>query len=600
MPKIRILSEQLTNKIAAGEVVQNPASIIKELVENSIDAGADQITVNIRNGGKTLCQVIDNGEGMNKDDLLLAFERYATSKIAEVEDLLNIRTLGFRGEALASIAAVAQLDAVSTLLGADTGHLLRIEGGTFKTIQPHSPEPGTAITVKSLFYNVPARRKFLKSSELEFRKIVDVMRKFALIHPEIEFRLMHNEREVFRLRKENLQERIVHLFSTEYRENLLPFEFDLGDMSVGGFIGNLNLVRARRGEQFFYVNQRFVSDRLMNNAIVTGYSGLLSRGEYPFYCIRLQLPPGKVDVNVHPSKMEVKFQEESRVYQFLKNSVGESLHEITKVAPDLARFAPATYYAPPVVPRTVPEQFPESHLPFDPQAAKPSTGAQQEMPIHFSQKLDQETWKQRAHRYTEQVDVPPPDGYSVHAQVHQLHNKYIISQVKSGLILIDQHVAHERILYEEALQSMQSDQWKAQQLLFPQVVELSVTDFSALLEILPYLEKLGFRAKEFGKQAIMVEAVPAGMRWGNEKTIIKEILDFYQEFGTKDTSIQSKVAASYSCKAAVKSGDPLTEEEMRNLVDRLFATKNPYFCPHGRPIIVNISLKELDKRFERI
>jgi len=607
MSKIKILSENLTNKIAAGEVVQRPASIIKELVENSIDAGADEIIIIIRNGGKTLCEVVDNGEGMNRDDLLLSFERYATSKIATVEDLVNIRTLGFRGEALASIAAVAIVTALSTLRGADEGYELRIEGGTFRDIKPASPKPGTTISVRNLFFNVPARRKFLKSAEVEFRHIVDIMQKFALIRHDLRFVFIHNDREVFNLSASSLAERIGNLFAPKYGQSLLPVEAVAGELKVTGFVGNLNLVRARRGEQFLYVNRRFVSDRLMNHAITSGYGGLLARSEYPFYCLNLEIPPEQIDVNVHPTKMEVKFREQERVYQFLKQATEEGLRSVTNVIPDLAAFAPRHYYAPTPLPKSAQMQIPvsshSSAAPGTPSFEKSENDADSSLiekpPTPFAAG-DKEKWQERARRFTEQGETAISDDFRPSVAVYQVHNKYIISQVKSGLVIIDQHVAHERILFEEALESMRGEHWKAQQLLFPVIVELTVTDFSALLEVLPFLEKLGFRIKEFGKQTVAVEAVPAGLRWGNENAIIREILDHFQEFGTKDTSIQDKVAAAYACKAAIKSGDSLTTEEMQSLVDRLFATKNPYYCPHGRPIIVNLSLKELDKRFERI
>ncbi len=607
MSKIKILSENLTNKIAAGEVVQRPASIIKELVENSIDADADEIIVVIRNGGKSLCEVVDNGEGMNRDDLLLAFERYATSKIATVEDLGNIRTLGFRGEALASIAAVAVVNAISTLRGASEGYELRIEGGTFRDIKPASPKPGTTISVRNLFYNIPARRKFLKSAEVEFRHIVDIMQKFALIRHNLRFIFMHNEHEIYHLSSESLSERIAHLFAPEYGQSLLPVEAQSGELRVTGYVGNLNLVRARRGEQFLFVNRRFVSDRLMNHAIASGYGGLLARSEYPFYCLNLEIPPEQIDVNVHPTKMEVKFREQDRVYQFLKQTTEESLKSIANVIPDLTSFTPKHYYSQPPLPkgtqiqistppRTTPDMVTFNLNPQPQQIPESPKAGLTEKPFAAG---DRVKWQERARRFAEQGRTDEIDDFRPSVAVYQVHNKYIISQVKSGLVIIDQHVAHERILFEEAVESMHGENWKAQQLLFPVVLELTVTDFSNLLEVLPFLEKLGFRIKEFGKQSVAIEAVPAGLRWGNENVIIREILDHYQDFGTKDTSIQDKVAAAYACKAAIKSGDPLTTEEMQNLIDRLFATRNPYFCPHGRPIIVNLSLKELDKRFER-
>jgi len=604
MSKIKILSETLTNKIAAGEVVQRPASIIKELVENSIDADADEIIVIVRNGGKTLCEVVDNGEGMNRDDLLLAFERYATSKIANVEDLVNIHTLGFRGEALASITAVAIVNAISTLRGAAEGYELRIEGGTFRDIKPASPKPGTTISVRNLFYNIPARRKFLKSAEVEFRHVVDIMQKFALIRHDLHFIFIHNDKEIFNLPVNSLAERIANLFASEYGQSLLPVEADDNELKVTGYVGNLNLVRARRGEQFLYVNRRFINDRLMNHAITSGYGSLLARSEFPFYCLNLELPPEQIDVNVHPTKMEVKFREQEHVYQFLKQAVESSLKSITDVIPDLATFAPRHYYTTTPPPQGGQIQIPtRTHPAPEPlrfgQAGKELVVPEVGTPAIPFAAGDSAKWQERARRFVEQGGTTASDDFRPTVAVYQVHNKYIISQVKSGLVIIDQHVAHERILYEEALESMHGENWKAQQLLFPVVVELTVSDYSTLLEILPFLEKLGFRIREFGKQTVAVEAVPAGLRWGNENVIIREILDHYQEFGTKDTSIQDKIAAVYACKAAIKSGDLLTTEEMQNLIDRLFATRNPYFCPHGRPIIVNLSLKELDKRFER-
>jgi DNA mismatch repair protein MutL len=617
MSKIKVLSDQLTNKIAAGEVVERPASMVKELVENSIDAGATEIIIIIRNGGKTLCEVVDNGEGMSKDDLLLSFERYATSKIRNVEDLIAVRSLGFRGEALASIASVARVSAISTLKGADMGYRLNIEGGSFKSIQPFTPKEGTTISIKNLFFNMPGRRKFLKSKEVEFRHIITVVKKFSMIYPRIKFVLIHNDREVLNLRSEDLKSRIGSLFSGDYIKNLLPFDYQRGGIGAHGYLGNLNLVRATRGEQYFYVNNRFITDRLMNHAITSGYSSLISRGEFPFYCIHITLPPELVDVNVHPRKMEVKFSDQNMIYRFLKESTADTLQKIKHSVPDLPSFSPEHYYSPatysgkPVKQEsdfhqqseredpTKDEQFSGFHQSTQPKAPENEQGS---LNLHFTRKTDDETWRQRADRFSSRNVLQQTEdvrSFTPQVKVYQIHNKYLISQVKSGMVIIDQHVAHERILFEEALKSMENQEWRAQQLLFPQVVELSVDDFSTILEILPYLEKLGFRLKEFGKNTVAVEAVPAGMKWGDEGKVIRNILDYYKEYGEKNTDIQSKVAAAYSCKAAIKAGDKLTDEEMQNLVDRLFATENPYFCPHGRPIIVNMTLDEIDKRFER-
>ena len=589
MSKIRILPETLTNKIAAGEVVQRPASVVKELMENSIDAEARTITVIIKNGGKSLIQVVDDGNGMDRDDLLLAFERYATSKIKDENDLSRISTLGFRGEALASIASVSIVDAVSGVKGDMEAYELKIVGGEFKDIRPHSNIGGTSISIRNLFFNVPARRKFLKSAEIELKNIIDIFRKFALAYPEKSFVLIHNDREIYNLRPSDLADRIAELYSPEYRKNIVEVFREERELSISGFIGNLNLIRPRRGEQTFFVNRRYVSNRTLSNAVISAYRSVISGDEYPFYCLNLMIPPDKVDVNVHPAKMEVKFREDYRVFQFVKISIGKYVEEVKKSIPGFDKPRIWEYY----------ETKKESGgFAEEKDRERKVTAEIARLKLEDADNRSQ-VWKERAKKFSEHLkeesSVPPGVGIPV----FQFAERYIITQVKSGLVIIDQHVAHERILYEAALKAVTQGSWKPQQLLFPQVIELSAEDFSVLLEILPYLNKIGFRMREFGRNTIVVDAVPAGMRWGRESTIIKEIIDTYVEYRKHESSAVKSVAASYACKAAIKAGDKLTEEEMINLVDRLFTTSNPYFCPHGRPIIVNLSLDEIDKRFKR-
>lgn len=589
MSKIRILPETLTNKIAAGEVVQRPASVVKELMENSIDAEARTITVIIKNGGKSLIQVVDDGNGMDRDDLLLAFERYATSKIKDEDDLSRISTLGFRGEALASIASVSIVDAVSGVKGDMEAYELKIVGGEFKDIRPHSNIGGTSISIRNLFFNVPARRKFLKSAEIELKNIIDIFRKFALAYPEKSFVLIHNDREIYNLRPSDLADRIAELYSPEYRKNIVEVSVEERELSISGFIGNLNLIRPRRGEQTFFVNRRYVSNRTLSNAVISAYRSVISGDEYPFYCLNLMIPPDKVDVNVHPAKMEVKFREDYRVFQFVKISIGKYVEEVKKSIPGFDKPRIWEYY----------EIKKESGgFAEEKDRERKVTAEIARLKLEDADNRSQ-VWKERAKKFSEHLkeesSVPPGVGIPV----FQFAERYIITQVKSGLVIIDQHVAHERILYEAALKAVTQGSWKPQQLLFPQVIELSAEDFSVLLEILPYLNKIGFRMREFGRNTIVVDAVPAGMRWGRESTIIKEIIDTYVEYRKHESSAVKSVAASYACKAAIKAGDKLSEEEMINLVDRLFTTSNPYFCPHGRPIIVNLSLDEIDKRFKR-
>jgi len=569
--------------------VQRPASVVKELMENSIDAEARTITVIIKNGGKSLIQVVDDGNGMDRDDLLLAFERYATSKIKDEDDLSRISTLGFRGEALASIASVSIVDAVSGVKGDMEAYELKIVGGEFKDIRPHSNIGGTSISIRNLFFNVPARRKFLKSAEIELKNIIDIFRKFALAYPEKSFVLIHNDREIYNLRPSDLADRIAELYSPEYRKNIVEVSVEERELSISGFIGNLNLIRPRRGEQTFFVNRRYVSNRTLSNAVISAYRSVISGDEYPFYCLNLMIPPDKVDVNVHPAKMEVKFREDYRVFQFVKISIGKYVEEVKKSIPGFDKPRIWEYY----------ETKKESGgFAEEKDRERKVTAEIAGLKLEDADNRSQ-VWKERAKKFSEHLkeesSVPPGVGIPV----FQFAERYIITQVKSGLVIIDQHVAHERILYEAALKAVTQGSWKPQQLLFPQVIELSAEDFSVLLEILPYLNKIGFRMREFGRNTIVVDAVPTGMRWGRESTIIKEIIDTYVEYRKHESSAVKSVAASYACKAAIKAGDKLSEEEMINLVDRLFTTSNPYFCPHGRPIIVNLSLDEIDKRFKR-
>jgi len=586
LPNIKILPETLTNKIAAGEVVQRPSSVVKELIENSIDAGATEINVIIKNGGRSLIQVVDNGSGMDKDDLLLAFERYATSKIYTEKDLYNIKTLGFRGEALASIASVSMVEAISGIKGEEEAHRLEVVGGTFKKIEPCPNIGGTSISVKNLFFNVPARRKFLKSAEVEFRHIIDIFRKFTLSFPELMFTLVHNEREIYILHAENLLDRIGNLFSKDYVDNLIEVNDGNEVFSITGYIGNLNLLRNRRGEQFWFVNGRYIVNRTLNNAVLGAYSPLISGEEYPFYCLKLSIEPFQVDVNVHPSKMEIKFKDEYNIYNQIKNILAKYVNKLREKLPGFDYIPITDFYK------------------KEKEMGKILTNGikkESDRQGSFLEAIRKSTpdWKERARKFSEVIRREEEQPGEVGIPVFQFAKRYIITQTKSGIIIIDQHVAHERILYEEAYNSIKEKNWKSQQLLFPQVVELTYEDYSILLEILPYLEKIGFKLRDFGKNAVIVEAVPAGMRWGIESTIIKEIIDGYLENKKDEPSATKNVIASYSCKAAIKSGDKLTEEEMITLVNKLFMTNNPYFCPHGRPIIVNLTIDEIDKRFGR-
>ena len=574
MAKIHLLSTDLRNKIAAGEVVERPASVVKELVENSLDANATEITIVIEKGGHQLIQVSDNGGGISPDDMNMAVQRYTTNKIETIDDLFNINSLGFRGEALASIASVSEME-MTSCINSDGGFAVSILDGEAGELIPAEPVQGTRIDVRNLFYNTPARKKFLKSQRVEFRQIVAMARRYGLAYPEVAFKLYHDDKEILNIQSESLKERINNLLDPTYSDHLLEVNTVKGDFAISGYVGSLNLVRSRPGEQYIFLNRRFIKHRLLNNAVYSAYQSLLKRGEYPFYVLNLVQPADQVDVNVHPMKIEVRFKDEWRLYHVLKSAVADALRSILDTIPDFSKME---------------TQFPEFG-----NSLEQATLSLSAVDTPIQQGL------QRAKTYMDRLSEKKSEGEEVSTgNIWQIHDKYIVSQINSGLVIIDQHVAHERVLFEDALNAFEKAPLGAQTLLFPETLEFSADEFSVLLDILPNLNKLGFRMQEFGKNTVMVEAIPSEMVWGNEKTIIRDIMDSYLENKKKYSSWQEGLAASYSCHAAVKAGDPLTIQEMQALVNRLFATNHPYYCPHGRPIIVQLSIEELDKRFERI
>lgn len=578
------LSKDLRNKISAGEVVERPASVVKELLENSIDAGSTEIEIVLEKGGHQTIQVRDNGCGMAADDLPASVKRYHTSKISELDDLFAINTLGFRGEALASISSVADLSIISSN-GNGEGAELPIKSGKLGKVQPAPEIGGTEITIRNLFYNTPARKKFLKSPRVELRKVIDVVRRFGLSYPEVSFSLISDDKKIISVLSESLEERINSLFDKTYRKNLLSITITKGDYTFTGFVGNLNLVRRRPGEQYLFLNRRFIKDRLLNSAVYSAYRSLVKRGEFPFFVINLAIPADQVDVNVHPMKIEARFKDEWRVYHVLRSGVNDTIQPILKTIPDLEKrqYDYQSY-------------FKETTTQKDSKQAKMNFRRQE--PI---ENILQTTQLKRAKDYASNLAIPGTETDNIIIdRIWQIHSKYIISEINSGLVIIDQHVAHERVLYEEAMMAFESTSMASQTLLFPELLEFSSDEFDGLLDILPYLEKIGFKVKKVGDYSISVEATPSDVSWGNERQVIRDIIDDFLETRKTSSSYKESIAASFACKAAVKAGDKLTHDELQLLVNRLFATEHPYYCPHGRPIIVQMSLEELDKRFERI
>ena len=577
---IKLLSEDLQNKISAGEVVERPASVIKELLENSLDAGSKKINIVIEQGGHQLIQVRDDGAGIPKNQIPLAIKRFHTSKIEKLDDLFSINTLGFRGEALASIASVAHLSIISSY-ESDEGAELSIVNGKLGNLVPAPNIGGTQITIRDLFYNTPARRKFLKTTRTEGRKIIDMVRRFGLSRPSIGFTLVVDGKKIIELFPEKFDERIGSLFDNTYKKNLIPIEIAKTDYVFSGYIGNLNLIRKRYGEQFIFMNGRYIKDRLLNSAVYSAYQSLVKRGEYPFFVINIQMPYDQVDVNVHPMKTEVRFHDEWRVYHVLKSGVNESLSKILNTIPNFQKNN-----------STVDSFFQTSSKQS---GFRFNSGYSEEINNSNIDKVD------RAKTYASNLvsNNDELEDFNIE-RIWQIHKRYIVSEINSGLVIIDQHVAHERVLYEECLAAFESKVVSSQTLLFPEEINFAKDEYDILLEIFPYLKKIGFKIREGEDSKIYVEATPADISWGEEKKIIKEIIDEFISTRKTYSSYKEALAASYACKAAVKAGDIMTNSEMMVLVNRLFSTEHPYYCPHGRPIIIQLSLDELDRRFERI
>ena len=597
MAEIHYLESSLVDQIAAGEVIDRPASVLKELIENSLDSGADNIEVHVIKGGHELIQVSDNGCGMSQEDLKLAFMRHATSKIKYLEDLNSITTLGFRGEALPSIASVSMFTALSSEKDSN-GYEIKINGSEEKSFKPAAGLSGTTCKVQNLFYNTPARRKFLKKPETEQSVINSMMRRFMLSRPEVAFKMISNNKIVYDVPAQNLSERINSIYGSAFKKCILPVELKKDPYIVTGFTGNLSLVKKRPGEQYIFLNGRFIKNRLLNSAIFSAYQSLIQRGEFPFFVMFLEMPPDLFDVNVHPAKLEVRFVNEWQIYHVIKTSITTVLQDILKVIPDYKTYQHFPEYTPSQTGSLNLEKAPSGSITQFEQA--PHKRLDTDITDLFDKN---EAQLQDAHFRMEStldaIKVHNEDLHPVSDHIWQIHRKYLITEIKSGLIIIDQHVAHERVLFEEAKKAIEGQGFPSQTVLFPQTLKLQPEEYDSLLEITHYLNKIGFRFREFGENTVIIDEIPPDINWGNESQIIREILDQYISVKNINPSFIDQIAAIYACKSAIKAGDQLKPEERIHLIDRLFSTDHPYYCPHGRPIIINLSINELDQRFER-
>ena len=616
---IKLLPDAVANQIAAGEVVQRPASAVKELLENAIDAGADKIRLIIKDAGKALIQVIDNGCGMSATDARMCFERHATSKINKAEDLFAIRTMGFRGEAMASIAAIAQVELKTKRNEDELGTCLNIEASEVINQEVCSTPNGSSISVKNLFYNIPARRNFLKSNPVETRHIIDEFQRVALAHPNIFFTLHHDDQEVYHLPVAPLKQRIIHLLGNNYNERLVPVDEDTSIIQVKGFIGKPAFAKKTRGDQFFFVNNRFIKDGYLNHAVMIAYEQLLPDDCFPLYVLFIEIDPAKIDINVHPTKTEIKYQDEKAIYAIIRSAVKRSLGKYN-ITPSLdfnqeTAFdglissvpledlkAPSVNFNPNFNPFSE-EKKSDREIPYlrninDTRQGIPKNWETlyeiNQQPTVIQSSFEMETEKSLQINDTEVATLAS-------RMVFQLHQKYIITQIKNGLILVDQQAAHERILYERFLKQLDQNKGASQQSLFPQTVTLNTTDFALANELLPYLHALGFQIRDFGKNTLVVEGVPADLPENNDlATMLEELIEGFKNNHTVlKLDKRDNLARTLAKNAAIKAGTKLELAEMNDLVDQLFACEMPNAAINGKQIIVKITLDELAERFNK-
>lgn len=629
---IRLLPDSVANQIAAGEVIQRPASVVKELVENAIDAGAHHIDVSVTDAGKTCIQVIDDGKGMSETDARLAFERHATSKIREASDLFALHTMGFRGEALASIAAVAQVELKTCQEGEELGTAITIAGSRLESQEAVTCRKGSNFAVKNLFFNVPARRKFLKSNQTELSNILTEFERIALVNPDVSFTLHHNDTEMLNLPATQLRLRIMGVFGRKLNQDLLSLEIDTTMVKIHGFIGKPETARKKGARQFFFVNGRYMRHPYFHKAVMDAYEHLVPVGEQVSYFLYFDVEPANIDVNIHPTKTEIKFENEQAIWQILSAAVKETLGRFNAVPsidfdtegmPDIPAFD-ASPYSVVQPPKT---SYDTSYNPFDTSSVVPpstyssytpktSTGWE---PLFqgLEKKQQASSWPSEAPEFPEEsfpeasVSLPVPeeeptlyDGHPAEAvkervtQHYQYKGSYILTSVKSGLMIIDQQRAHTRILYERYMRQLQNHQHVSQQVLFPDMVHFSPAEVPVLEEIMGDLNDLGFDLSSLGGGTYAINGVPGGIEGLNPETLVTNMVQTALEKGCKvKEEIQSMLALSLAKAAAIVPGQVLTNEEMNNLVDGLFALATPNYTPDGKVVLSVLKEEDIEKMF---
>ena len=615
--KILLLPDNIANQIAAGEVIQRPASAVKELLENAVDAGATEIKLIINDAGKSLVQVIDNGSGMSETDARMSFERHATSKIQTIEDLFHIKTMGFRGEALASIAAVAQVELKTKKAEDETGTYIEVENSEVKKQEPVAVPNGTSIAMKNLFFNVPARRSFLKSNAAEMRHIVDEFTRVALSFPAVFFSLTANNQQIFHLEAGSLKQRILQLLGNNYSTKLVTVNEETDYMNIYGFVGKPDTAKKTRGDQYFFVNNRFIKSAYLNHAVMSAYQEMITKDSFPMYALFIDLDPTQVDVNVHPTKQEIKFEDERIIYAFVQAAIKHALAQFS-VTPTLDFELDASI-----------QHLPSIQQPFtkEKESAAASTsifkGFTEKHQAHFiepSKRSELRHWKEvlsgaegfessnsevgsmKSEKDFQSGESLQTSDLRLHlpndVELTQLFNTYIIVPTESGFLLINQQGAHERIIYERLLSATKGRPVATQRSMFPVTLELSPADTILLQELMNDLQQLGYMIEPFGKNAFVIQGTPADVSQGNEKNSIDSLLEQYKHFSSElKFSKREKLVRSLAWQQAVKSGTSLTEKEMRGLVHDLFSCAQFNISPDGNPTYLEFKKEQLEKMF---
>ena len=613
---IQLLPDHVANQIAAGEVVQRPASVVKELMENAIDAEAKTIKLIVKDAGKTLIQVIDDGKGMSPTDARLSFERHATSKIRSAEDLFQLHTKGFRGEALASIAAIAHVELKTKQAEDEVGTALVIEGSAVSSQEVVVTPKGTSVSVKNLFFNIPARRNFLKSNTVELRHIIDEFHRVAMAHPDLSFSMYNNGSESFNLPTSNYRQRIVNIFGSKTNEKLVPVTEETEVVNISGFVGKPEFAKKTRGEQYFFVNHRFIKSPYLNHAIAAAFEGLLKPGTHPSYFLYLEVDPQTIDINIHPTKTEIKFDDEHTIYALLRSAVKHSLGQFN-IAPILD-FEQDENLQTPYHLKNKPANTPNIEVDRDYNPFRQESAVKGK---HQRERFTKQPTQQWESLYVglESKSSKSSENFSeVHFEsdneatsifddaqetqnkqaTYQLHNKYIVSPIKSGMLVIDQHRAHQRILYEEYLKNITIKDAVTQQLLFPLTMHFSKQEIGMISELRDDLEAAGFIFDTLEDETVAVSGVPVGVS-ESEVSIILEALLRDVENDVPDThfSAVDLLAKSIAKSLAIKTGQTLLKDEQEHLVNKLFACKEPNITPSNKPTFITMSVDELDKKF---